>query len=179
MGVVLPYHHFRSDLESVEVPGQRGQRAGHMAVPEIPRLGPAAVHHPVVLLGVVDQVGVLLGEEQLVLGRPAVQGQQGRCPLAEVHQLGHHLVLAGDRQIQRHRVAVLRPLAPYVVEAAVAGPGLVGGVGVHRVEVGDDGVHGRNAMSVVQRVGVPEGLLTVPTPESLLAGAARYRASAL
>ncbi len=57
---------------AVEMSNERIERAGHMAVSQIPRGDLSSVHLLVVLLGVAHQTSVLLGEEELVVGDPPV-----------------------------------------------------------------------------------------------------------
>ena len=126
---------------------ERVERGGHVAVAEVPRRHLGAVHLLVVLLGVADEARVLLGEEELVLGDPAVAAQVCVRPAAQLDELGDDLVLARDRARVRERVAVRLPSRTDVVEAAVslAGPACL--FGVDAIEVRDDRLH-RGAQAV-------------------------------
>ena len=95
--VVLPHDDLRPGELAVEVLDERVERAGHVPVAQVPRRHLGPVHLLVVLLGVAHEARVLLGEEVLVLGDPAVAAQVRVGPAAQLDQLGDDLVLARDR----------------------------------------------------------------------------------
>ena len=138
MGIVLPDDHLGVVRLAVEMLDQRVEGAGHVLVAEVPRgdLGP--VHLVVVLLGVADQSGVLLGVELLVLGHPTVPSEvQLRSP-PQLQELGHHFVLARGGPLVDDRVSVGLALDVDMVEARVAPPCHLGLGGVDLLEVADD-----------------------------------------
>lgn len=93
-----------------------------MRVAQVPRGDAATEHRAVVALGVHDDACVLLGSKLPIRGDPAVAGEEFSCPLAQLDQLSHHLVLARLRPAERSRIAVGLPvvLAAEMLEAREA-----------------------------------------------------------
>ncbi len=98
---------------------QRVEGTGHVLVTKVPRgdLGP--VHLVVVLLGVADQPGVLLGVELLVFGHPAIPSEVHVRPTPQLHELGHDFVLAWGGPLVDDGVPVGLTLDTDMVEARV------------------------------------------------------------
>ena len=65
-------------------------------------------------------------------------GHEHGSASTQIDQLGHHLVLAGNHEVESHCMAILGAFAADVIEAAMALPGESGSLGVHRVEVAQD-----------------------------------------
>ena len=91
---------------AVEVREQVVERVGHVAVAQVPRAGAVAEHRAVVLLGVGDDGGVLLGEELLVLGGEAVAAQVVAGRAAQLDELLDHAPPAWLADAEQDRLAV-------------------------------------------------------------------------
>ncbi len=147
VGVVLPHDHLGVPELPVEVLDERVECGRHVPVAEVPGRDLGPVHLLVVLLGVTNEQRVLLGEEQVVLGDPAVPAEVGVPAATELEELRHDLVLAGQRAFVRECVAVRLTVDAEVVEARVARSGLLGFGRIHAVEVRDHRFH-RGAQAV-------------------------------
>ena len=90
-------------------PGRAGGRGGETSASSVAAMWRSRrfhdetsrpVHLAVVLLGVADEDGVLLGEEELVLGGPPVTGQDQVGAPPQVDELGDDLLLARQPQVE-------------------------------------------------------------------------------
>src|SRR5918995_3998857 len=120
VGVVLPNHDSGTASTPRQVPDKSFQCLRHVAIAEIPGVHPAAEHGPVVLLGVPDQPGILLGVEQLVLRHSAVALRQRSSISLNLEQLLHRLIFARPCYSEFSGVAVRLRILAECVEAAVA-----------------------------------------------------------
>ena len=157
--VVRPDDDLRRRPARLEVPHELLERLAHVRVAQVPRRHRAAVHLPVVVLGVEHQPGVLLGEEVVVLREPPVLRQQLLPALAQVEQLLHDLLLARGRVVHRHRMAVVLALALEQVEAGVPLARVLGRVRLVPLQVVDDRVHRRAHAVEVEAVEADLGLV--------------------
>jgi len=92
--VVRPHHGPRPAAGRPDVAQQCIEGFHHVGIAAVPGCLPAREHRPVVLLGVVHEPGVLLGEEIFVRGDPAVTVRVLRRSPAQFEQLLDHVVLA-------------------------------------------------------------------------------------
>ena len=149
MRIVLPDHDLCVPELLVEVIDERVERVRHVTVAQVPGRHLGAVHLLVVLLGVAHEERVLLGEEQLVLGDPAVSAEVRLAAPAELDQLCHHFVLARDRRLEREGIAVCLPVHAEVVEARVPLHRALGFDRIDAIEVRHDRLHrGTEAVQV-------------------------------
>ena len=81
--------------------------------------GAVAEHRAVVLLGVGDDGGVLLGEEVLVLGGGPVPREVLAGAPAQLHELLEHAPAARLADAEQHGLAVLGSLARVWLQALV------------------------------------------------------------
>jgi hypothetical protein len=120
---------------AVEVLEQVPDRFHHVVVADVPGVHRPREHVAVILLGVDDQPGVLLGEKELVLRRDTVAlFDQLVLALLELNELGNRLLLAALLDLEAGDVAVVLRVFPVMAEAAVAVAGAAGGGGVGLLE---------------------------------------------
>ena len=96
------------------------ERVGDVPVAEVPGAGAVREHRAVVLLGVGDHGGVLLGEEVLVLGGDPVAQQVLAGATAQLDELLDHPLAARLADPEQHRLAVGGALARIRLKTFVA-----------------------------------------------------------
>jgi hypothetical protein len=131
VGVVGPHGDPARLAVAAEMAGERVQRAGHVAVAQVPALDAPAEHGAVVALRVDHEAGVLLREEGVV----------ARLAALELDQLLHGLSLARLGAPDPRLVGVDLRIGAEVVEAGVALARAGGGLGGDLLEVVDGGLH--------------------------------------
>ena len=80
--------------DSAEMSMKRLKRLEHVAVTQVPGGHAPAEHGAVVLLRILDQPRILLGEKQLVLGYASVHARVFASLALQLDQLFEHLPLA-------------------------------------------------------------------------------------
>src|SRR5437016_4102948 len=124
MGVVSPYNQLGSVASlAAEVVGEGVEGVGHVLVAEVPRRDLCAEHCPVVLFGVPNYPGVLLGVEELILGHQSITAGVLKGVVLQVDELLDCLPLAGIARPEGGGGAVGLAFAAVVIEARVALPG--------------------------------------------------------
>ena len=113
----------------------------HVRVAQVPGRDASLEHRAVVFLRGLDQAGVLLGREELVLVVPAAR-QDSLSPALHLDQLVHDFPLAVGREAEGSRVSIALRVLAEVLEAGVPVAGPLGRLGVHLVEVREDGGDG-------------------------------------
>ena len=106
--VVRPHDDARGAAVAVQVRDQLVERVGHVTVAQVPGAGVVGEHRAVVLLGVGDHGGVLLGEEVLVLGGEPVAQQVLAGAAAQLDELLDHPPPARLADAEQHRLPVAR-----------------------------------------------------------------------
>src|SRR5262245_29710809 len=117
-----------------EVPGEREERLGHVAVADVPGLVPAPEPRAVVGRGVLGEPRVLLGVEAVVLGGAQAPGRGG----PELRERLQDRALAARGEAEARGVAVALDVPAEVLEAGVAVADARGGLRVLAREVADD-----------------------------------------
>ena len=136
--VVLPDDQLGGAAVSLEMSDQRVERVAHVHVAQIPRGHLVGEHRAVVLLGVCDQTGVLLGVELIILGGQAVSPQVPDRVAMQFQQLLDHTAAAGLADAERHGPPIVLGFAAEVLKAGVPPPRPGRALLVDLVEIGDD-----------------------------------------
>ena len=119
MGVVRPDHDLGAEVGLLQVMHELKERLHHVAVTQVPRGDLVVDHRPVVLLGIVDEPGILIRVEELVGRLRPVAPDVGLPAPVEFHQDRCHLLLAILRHPGTRQQAVALGVVVIMIEAGV------------------------------------------------------------